>query len=120
MLRFEGRDLKPYPEHLKPNKFEQDHVYFDVTFADEQLLYPTLRPWVFVGRDFEAGDSGLLYFQDLDSYSAGVRYSSTDPGEEGEFLALDEKEMSGISHYEHALDELLRCSLRRKETSGLR
>jgi hypothetical protein len=112
-LRFEGRDLEPYQEYVSASALVEGETYFAVHFLDDQMRAPELRPLVFVGRDREAGDSGLLYFQDAESYVAGVRYDSGSGDGSAEFHAVHH-DTPFVSEYEQALESLLRCSLRRR------
>ncbi len=79
------------------------------------MLIPILQPMVFVGKNLEPGDEGRVYFQDIHSYRRGVRYHSAGKDDDAEFLSGSEKETSHIFEYEHALDQLMLCSVRRKK-----
>jgi hypothetical protein len=70
---------------------------------------------VFIGRNLDPDDKGRLHFQDLESYAAGIRRDTSDESERATFYAQEEKHLNHIFKYEHALNELLRCSLRRQE-----
>jgi len=56
-----------------------------------------------------------VYFQDLHSYQEGVRYGSATDETHAQFYEGSEEEISHVFNYEHALDELMRCALRRKK-----
>ena len=112
-LRFDGRDLEPYEEYVSASALVVGETYFAVHFVDDQMLVPELRPLVFIGRDREVGDSGQLYFQDADSYMAGVRYDSISDDATAEFHTVHH-DTPFVSEYEQALESLLRCSLRRQ------
>jgi len=133
-LRFPARDLKPYGEYVRSEDLIVGEVYFRVDFVDDDMLVPEVVPVVFVGRNLTPGDdsrsSALLYFQDFDSYSAGIRYetiragsqkgadqSLEDVDEPPSFECAEETEYSGVFEFEKALDQLLTCSLRRKPCS---
>lgn len=112
-MRFEARELKPYAEPISESDLEEGEIYFSVTFIDDEMLIPVLEPLVFVGMDFEFDDSGLVYFQDVDSYRRGVRYSEATSDGEAKFLIGSKSELGHLFQYERALDILLACSLRR-------
>ena len=100
-LRFESRDLKPYQEYVSASALTEGETYFRVQYLDDQMLVPELRPLVFIGRDREVGDSGQLYFQDADSYVAGVRYGSENGDSRAEFHTVDQ-DTPFVSEFEQA------------------
>jgi hypothetical protein len=73
---------------------------------------------VFVGQNLEPEDNGRVYFQDLESFSAGVRHDTSTEDDGAVFYAQQEKHLNHIFQYENALNELLRCSLRRQKRNG--
>src|SRR5947207_749416 len=117
-MRFEARELRPYVEHVAVTDLREGGVYFIVWFLDDEMLVPELRPVVFVGRNLTPGDTRKLYFQDVVSYQAGVRYETAKTIDDAEFQCFFEDESSGVCEYERALDELLHCSLRRNHVKS--
>lgn len=115
-LLFQARELGAYAEHYPSLELIEGTVYFTVHFFDQALTIPQLRPVVFIGRDLGEDDRGWLYFQDFESYERGVRFGSPTDNE-AVFARFDEAESSGVHDYERALDELLRCSIRRRGTA---
>jgi hypothetical protein len=129
-LRFPARDLKPYGEYVESQDLVIGHVYFRVNFVDNDMLVPEVVPLVFVGRNLDSDDESrsapVLYFQDYDSHSAGIRYenfrtefenvqqSPEDLLEGPSFECTEETGCSGVFEFEKALNTLLACSLRRK------
>lgn len=113
-MRFEARELKPYAEPVSVENLRVGSIYFSLTFVDDEMLIPTLEPIVFVGRDLEAGDQGVLYFQDLDSYRHGLRYEDAQEDIHGTFLTGSVDQLGHVFDFECALDVLLACSLRRR------
>lgn len=73
---FESRELKPYAEPVAATDLKEGAVYFFLNFADESMLLPTMEPVVFIGRNLDTTDVGVIYFQDIDSYRHGIRYNS--------------------------------------------
>jgi len=117
LIHFEEREIKPYAEPVSATELRVGEVYFFVNYVDH-LLTPMMETVVFIGRDLEEGDVGLLYFQDVRSYRQGVSYESTTKGNSKATLyAALENQTSHIFEYEHALDELLGCWLRRRKAS---
>jgi|SRR5689334_351447 hypothetical protein len=112
---FESRNLTPYAEPVEASTLKTGTVYFFLNYTDSEMLIPTLEPMVFVGRNLEPSDREQVYFQDLDSYQQGIRYESASSESEATFSAGSETEINHVFEYEHALDELMRCSLRRKK-----
>jgi hypothetical protein len=113
-MHFEERELKPYAEPVSASALKEGSVYFALNYADEEMLVPNLDPVVFVGRDLDGDDNGQVYFQDVDSFLAGVRYDSVGHHEEARFISGSETQTNHIFEYEKALDELIRCALRRR------
>ena len=127
-VRFKERDVPPYGEPVGSGDLKEGEVYFALQYEDDEMLYPVLEPWIFVGRDLHPGDAGQVYFQDLQSYRAGVRYpaaevweiavpNSMDPPDEtaATFQRSAENELGHVFTYEKALDRLLACSIRRAQ-----
>ena len=134
LVRFEGRELKPYAEPVSASDLKEGAVYFSVTFVDDEMHIPTMETLVFLGRDLvipglavdlqpmetlvfpgrdlDENDSGSLYFQDIYSYQAGIRYESATGDDYVTFYECSEGDLGAIFEYEQALDVLMRCSLR--------
>ena len=112
-MQFESRELTDYAEPVPPTSLQEGEVYFSVQYADGNLLVPIIETLVFVGRDLDGKDPALLYFQDVESHNRGIRYGS-DGEEEARFHLGREGKMFHIFNYEHLLDELMKCSLRRR------
>ena len=117
-LHFEERYLKPYAEPVSIAELKLDEVYFSVQYYDDEMRFPVVETLVFIGQNMKPEDSGRVYFQDLESYFAGVRYDTSTKDDGAVFYAQQEKHLNHIFHYENALNELLRCSLRRQKGNG--
>lgn len=113
-LLSEQRELNAYPEPVSLSDLEEGSFYFVVTYADAERLIPVMDTRVFVGRNLEAGDEGKLYFQDADSYLEGLRYGSPEEDDCTIFYTDSESQLDHVFDFEHALEELMRCSLRRR------
>ncbi len=111
MTRFE-RELKPYAEPVDEKELVEGGVYVALNFMDERMLVPVMETVVFIGRDLEAGDVDRVYFQDVESYESGVR-KDDDSNEAARFYSGSKNEVNHIFDYEHAIDQLLACALRR-------
>jgi hypothetical protein len=117
-MRFEGRDLKPYSEPISSSALVEGEVYFSVGFVDDMLV-PMMETLVFIGRNLDAGDDAHLYFQDIESHRRGIRYPGGDDHKGvARFIRTAERHGGQVFDFEHALNELLSCSLRRGERSG--
>lgn len=118
MLRFQAQRLGPRPEPLALEALEVGSVCFSVTFSDQEKMLPTMEPVVFIGNDLCRGDNGKIYLQDWNSYQRDVRYSESsaaDPDmESASFFSAPMIEVDYLFDYDHALEELMRCSLRRR------
>lgn len=107
-MHFEGRELKPYAEPISAADLKEGSVYFALTFVDEDMLIPTMETLVFVGRDVEPGDVARVYFRNVRSSHSAVNSEN-----EWDYTA-SESSINHIFEFEHALDQLMACSLRRK------
>lgn len=114
-MRFEERELKPYAEPVSANDLVVEQVYFTVQFADEGLLVPILEPLIFLGRDLERPDEGLLYFQYYGSYAVGRRFNPATGENIEEIHVRGAEDLKHIFEFEKALNELMGCSLRRRQ-----
>ncbi len=112
-MKFGGRDLPPYAEPVKAADLDVGDCYFSVTFADTEMTIPLIESMVFVGRDLEPGDAGLLYFQDVESFREGTQYNDSDEASGVRLFVCSPNECSAIFVFDRALDELLRCAVRR-------
>lgn len=113
-MKFEGRDLGRAVEHVPASELKLESVYFVVRYHDHDLSIPELSPLVFIGRDLADDDQGFLYFQDYASFSDGERFGSGPADGGAVFERFIEAQGSSVCHYESAVDELLRCLLRRQ------
>jgi hypothetical protein len=121
-LRFEGRVLAPLSEYVKSVDLNEGETYFMVGYADPDLLIPQLEAVVFVGREIEAGETGHVYFQDIDSYRDGIRIDGPDTEEKADgvrgYLHKFAEDVPAVFSFDSAIDDLLRCYLRRKAERG--
>lgn len=116
-MHFKRRKLKPYAQPVDPAGLREWVTYFMVQFVDDEMLIPVMEPVTYIGRDLEPDDLSQFYFQDAESCMAGARYGIGD-SHGGTIYRQAENEVNHIFEYEHGLDVLLRCSLRRKKAEG--
>lgn len=117
-MRFEERELKTFATFVLAKDLKEGSIYFGTQYLDDKMLLPMMRPVVFIGKNLEPGDVGRMYFQDAESYRSGSRRNSPDPDTDALFESFPETKtgaVSAIYEYEDALDELMRCALRRKK-----
>lgn len=114
-MRFEARELKEYAEPVTAADLQGGRVYFAVQFLDEQMLIPTVEPFIFLGKNLRTGDVDRLYFQCFESYSRGVRLESATANDQYSFQVTSEQGIKHIFEYDHALDVLMICALRRRQ-----
>jgi hypothetical protein len=117
-MYFEGRELKSLPRPVKKNELKLNNVYFALKYQDKGMLVPSLEPVVFIGNDLDPTHKGELYFQDFVSHQKGISFSSSSPDDASEFFIIPEKTIGFIFEYDAALNELLKCSIKREESSG--
>lgn len=114
LRRFEARDLKSYAEPVILENLAAGNVYFAVQYSDPELLMPQVRPLIYLGRNLNHLNADLFYFQDLDSFRMGIRYDSDFETKRDEFELCDSNGGAYIFEFEKALEELMRCGLRRQ------
>lgn len=114
-VRFEARELEPYSQPVKSEMLREGAVYFSLTYVDEDMLIPVMETLVFIGKNLDPSGVGLLYFQDIGSYRNGFRYGDEVEEESyGEFCTRSEGPLEDIFEYEPAVEELMKCSVRRR------
>lgn len=114
-IRFEARDLPSYAEPVSADELVVGSTYFFVQYVDDEMLVPTVETVVYLGENLEAGEDNRVYFQDIDSYKRGVRYDSPGDGDYALFQTGSKDELGHVFQFERALDELLKCSIRRRK-----
>jgi hypothetical protein len=115
-MRFEGRQLKPHPTYVNHKLLKEGRVYFVVSFIDNDLLVPELQSIVFIGRNLLPDDRSKIYFQDFSSYQEGARFPAS-RGTAANFICFSANEHY-VQDFEEAINELLRCSIKRKTGPG--
>lgn len=115
-MLFEERELKPYAEPVVASDLKDRSVYFFVNFVDDEMLLPTLEPFVFIGKNLEEDDAGRVYFQDVISFQRGIVYAAQDEDSSAVFYSGSEMELGHVFEYERALEVLMACSLRRRKS----
>lgn len=113
-MRFEARELTEHSEPVSATSLKEGVVYWSIQYADEDLLIPLMETLVFVGKNLDGNEPDLLYFQDVESYRQGIRHGSSDEGK-AKFHLRREKKVRYIFEFEQALNELMKCSLRRRK-----
>jgi hypothetical protein len=113
-----GREIPTYAESVSANDLNQGEVYFSVQYADEGLLLPIMETLVFTGREKGEDGSVIYCFQDLTSHQQGIKRGSQE-AERALFYFQHANQLRHIFEYDCALDELIRCSLRRQKEAGL-
>ena len=119
------QELTLFTDFVNSSDLRPGAVYFRVLYTDpldrsgggddDDDRIPAIVPLVFLVRS--EGESGEeLHFQDAGAHAAGVRCSSGVPAHEASFHRLTAHHLSSIFTFEHALEELMRCSLRRSES----
>jgi hypothetical protein len=114
-MLFEARELKAYAEPISSDGRREEEAYFAVQFVDEGMLIPIVEPLVFLGKDIDRRDRGLYFLQNFESYSAGIRYESAPEDQASAFHVYGARDLNHIFEYEHALESLMKCSLRRRQ-----
>jgi hypothetical protein len=104
MKVFPATELPPYSEPVLPSEMQVGRVYFALQYLDRDLLVPHLYPLIFLGDDLDGNPRNMRFFQDFDSYSAGVRYASRGQEHSECFQTYGPDEGKHIFDYDHALN----------------
>jgi hypothetical protein len=112
-MYFEGRELTTYANPVKTEKLIIGECYFQLTYIDDDMCIPIMNTVVYVGQNLVQGDTGLFYFQDVDSYIEGRRFVQ---GEDSEITlhCCDKNSVNNVFEFEHALEGLMVCFLTRQ------
>jgi hypothetical protein len=119
-LQFAARELHPWLRTVRFDELVVHDVYYGIDYLDERLQLPHIRTLVYLGIDLCDGDKNKVYFQDLDSFAAGVTLADFEEpvtSAHGSFYTGSSDHLGWIFNFEDALEELMRCSLRRQGTS---
>jgi hypothetical protein len=106
-IHFGRRYLKPYAEPVSLSELKAGDVYFSVLYYDDEMRFPVVETLVFIGQNLEPEDNSRVYFEDLESYFAGVRYDTSTQEDGAVFYAQEEKYLNHIFEYENALTNSL-------------
>ncbi len=112
-MHFE-REFPTYAEPVSQGKFKEGEVYFSVQYVDKEMLIPVVETLVCLGKDTTGTNENRLHFQDVESYRRGIRRKAASANV-GNFQSIVDGKAKHIFEYEKALDELLRCALRRQK-----
>ena len=116
-MHFEGREITEYAEPVSNRDLREGQLYFTVNYLDDELLIPIMETIVFIGRNLEPGDVGQVYFQDAESHREGVSFDRDTDSDPARFQGGSDDELGHIFNYEHALEELMRCLIRRRTST---
>ncbi len=96
-------------------QFEVGEIYFLITYADADSLFPVTRSVVFIGNNIEEDAEDRWYFQDTSSYAEyGIYKNIKNDVDLIEVHRLDENGLSLIFDLEGLCRDLQSCYARRK------
>ena len=108
-------EIPESPSSVDASELQEGTVCFRLAYFDADLSVPSVEPVVYIGRNLEPGDEAVVYFQDCASYGKGVRFGALTLGVGAAiFESFDADGGTNILHFEQAVDELLRCAIRRR------
>ena len=116
MIIFEQREIPAGAQPIPSDQLIVGETYFHVSYVDHDMKIPIVSSLVYVGKNFGDDEVSTLYFQDVESYLAGVRLTddNADP-DSAWFESWPEDSFHAVFDFEHALEQLMKCSLRRKK-----
>lgn len=109
-MHFE-RELPNYAEPVKANELKIGETYFAVQYLDEDLIFPVVEMLILTDTKPDEDGRTVFRFQDL---GAGIRRETSD-ADSAIFYSQPEQYLNHIFDCEHAVDELMRCALRRRK-----
>lgn len=115
-----GCAVLDHAEPVDPDQLRVGETYFSVTFIDEQMLVPQMRPLVYIGKGVPPARRHQFVFQDAPSYNAGIDPKSPPEDWNVEFHAYTKSSVSSVYAFDAALNVLDRCARRRRKLSQLR
>lgn len=116
-MYFEGRELTSYSQPVSHDQLIVGEVYYVVGFMDQKVVM--LEAYKFIGRNLHPEDQNRFYFQTYASYKQGLRYSTSASDEDMlEFLCQPQDQLGMMFEFEHALNELLKFSMRTRAFRG--
>lgn len=114
-MRFEGREINELIEPVAADDLREAGVYFQLKDFDSDCFLLEVTPWVYLGRDLDEEDDGVLYFQDACSHRDGVRMSDRTRRDEVTFQLARVESQNVMYEFEKALEQLMWCSTRRRK-----
>jgi len=115
LISFEKRELKSHAEPVSLKDLRKGEIYFAVQYLDAALKVPVIETLVFIGIDLNQGDHGRVYFQTANSYQEGLRFELAAKKDMKSFRTQAENQLKHIFEFESALNEIMKCSLRRQK-----
>lgn len=108
-VTFPERVLPLYAESVEADDLVVGSIYYSVKYLDDETLTPEMIPLTFVGPSLAKPDR-MVFRECSPSYDSEGNLQD-------ERLHRVDKKVTGVYTFDGALDELLRCSLRRHATS---
>lgn len=84
------------------------------TSAADLSVIPMVSSLTFIGKNLLDDEVSTLYFQDVESYRAGIRITDENPDPDSGWFETWPEASHSICEFENALELLMLCSLRRK------
>ncbi len=110
---FQSREVSDRWDPLTADDLEVGSVYFDLGYADNDLLFPVLETLVLVNIS-ERDGLRVFLFQVATAYFSGILYNDVGDYDYPMLFEHDEKSLNSIFDFEKTLDQFLICSLRRE------
>jgi hypothetical protein len=113
---FSYTELKIEVKNSMRTQFETGEVYYLITYADADSLFPVVRCVAFIGKNIENDTKDRWYFQDTTSYADyGMYKNIKDDVDLVEVHRLDESGLSLVFDYEGLCRDLEKCNARRNK-----
>lgn len=113
---FPKRVLLDYAQPVAIGELRVGELYFIVNYVDAHLLVPSMEPVVFIGVGHPSVGKRMFAFQDASSYFGGIEPDHASVDTPVRVDAFKRNGLGSVFKFQGALDELLRCAMRRELT----
>ena len=114
LITFETREIPTYAQFARSDQLIVGETYFHVSYVDHDMTIPIVSSLTFIGKNLLDDEVSTLYFQDVESYRAGIRITDENPDLDSGWFETWPEGRQSICEFENALELLMLCSLRRK------
>ena len=113
-LLFASREVSQDSEPVTADDLEVGQVYFDLGYADSDLLIPSMETLV-LKKTREKNGLRVFLFQTATAHFSGIEIEEAGSCEFPMLVEYDENSLNAIFDFEGMFEQFLICSLRREK-----